>query len=627
MPVSAEQKVLETWKRATERVAKGLFTLSQKGQLSASTIPTLVRLLSCNVHAAVEDATKALQTFDADPVCEAGAIPPLVELLDKHFCYSYIVIDAAVLLMKLNRDTAATLKASGKLLDIMSHRNLILKIREAPLKAGLITHLVALLSQDVVCSSLVIEAIVMLGHFAHMGSDVIQVMCTEGVIPLLVNFLQASDEVVLEAISTLSVIASDVSGRDAIIESNGIPGLVHLLGTENLGIIKETLHTLQWIVSLREGSSFYKCIYDTGGFWRLLSCLPIDVNSSTKMVAISLVYGVAESGGYEEMQRLNGFLPLVQLLRRDNAKVVLCAMKAMGKFIDLAGASARLGICKAGAIPLLVAMMEAPNTYGHAAATLICDLLLHPPNREDIRLAGSIPPLVKMIEHDGASGALSLLMISPLGLKDVFDAILLYRPFFLKNNIFPRLLPEAERRVDYAIAGDDETALEKALDDYEYLCDHQDKCPSGQIWTYKCTILARGRKRLEEMKQETALQARRDSVGIGHISLPHEHICPITLHKMKDPVIVSDGHTYERDAIQGVLNGNGLSPLTREELRKDVLISNLTLRKCIEEHAEYELHVASEALSSERKRKASEEDESSAEEEPKRRRVIVVDDE
>ena len=42
--------------------------------------------------------------------------------------------------------------------------------------------------------------------------------------------------------------------------------------------------------------------------------------------------------------------------------------------------------------------------------------------------------------------------------------------------------------------------------------------------------------------------------------------CPITLELMIDPVVASDGNTYERRAIQGVLNTTGKSPITREDL-------------------------------------------------------------
>ena len=61
---------------------------------------------------------------------------------------------------------------------------------------------------------------------------------------------------------------------------------------------------------------------------------------------------------------------------------------------------------------------------------------------------------------------------------------------------------------------------------------------------------------------------------------------------MADPVVASDGHSYERDAIQSVLsNGNGLSPLTREVLEKSVF-PNVNLRKRMRDHDDELLQAA-----------------------------------
>ena len=73
---------------------------------------------------------------------------------------------------------------------------------------------------------------------------------------------------------------------------------------------------------------------------------------------------------------------------------------------------------------------------------------------------------------------------------------------------------------------------------------------------------------------------------------PPEFVCPITQEKMCDPVVASDGHSYEREAIMRVIHGSGphgthtgagLSPLTREKLRHE-LFPNVALRKRIAEH-------------------------------------------
>ena len=62
-------------------------------------------------------------------------------------------------------------------------------------------------------------------------------------------------------------------------------------------------------------------------------------------------------------------------------------------------------------------------------------------------------------------------------------------------------------------------------------------------------------------------------------------------------MVASDGHSYERSAILTVLrDGNGLSPLTRERLQRNVLIPNRNLKRRIEEHDGDMLRVAATAV-------------------------------
>jgi len=61
-------------------------------------------------------------------------------------------------------------------------------------------------------------------------------------------------------------------------------------------------------------------------------------------------------------------------------------------------------------------------------------------------------------------------------------------------------------------------------------------------------------------------------------------ICPITQALMTDPVILSDGHSYERTAIEQWLRTSNKSPMTGAELPTRVLITNHTLRSIIKDH-------------------------------------------
>jgi hypothetical protein len=63
-----------------------------------------------------------------------------------------------------------------------------------------------------------------------------------------------------------------------------------------------------------------------------------------------------------------------------------------------------------------------------------------------------------------------------------------------------------------------------------------------------------------------------------------EFICPITQSKMVDPVLGSDGNTYERSAITEWLRTHTTSPITREPMTAASLVPNYALRSMIQRH-------------------------------------------
>jgi hypothetical protein len=85
----------------------------------------------------------------------------------------------------------------------------------------------------------------------------------------------------------------------------------------------------------------------------------------------------------------------------------------------------------------------------------------------------------------------------------------------------------------------------------------------------------------ERMKHEAAEQAKQQSTKQP---APDEYYCPITMELMHNPAIASDGHTYEREAIEAWLAKGGtdvLSPKTNEPLLDRVLTPNHSLRVLI----------------------------------------------
>lgn len=55
--------------------------------------------------------------------------------------------------------------------------------------------------------------------------------------------------------------------------------------------------------------------------------------------------------------------------------------------------------------------------------------------------------------------------------------------------------------------------------------------------------------------------------------------CPITLELLRDPVMISDGHTYERDAIVEWLRDHETSPITGALLKNKEVLPNLKVRE------------------------------------------------
>jgi hypothetical protein len=58
--------------------------------------------------------------------------------------------------------------------------------------------------------------------------------------------------------------------------------------------------------------------------------------------------------------------------------------------------------------------------------------------------------------------------------------------------------------------------------------------------------------------------------------------CPITHAVFRDPVMLRDGHTYERKNIQDWFARQNTSPVTREVIRRPRFVPNLIVKKMVE---------------------------------------------
>ena len=80
---------------------------------------------------------------------------------------------------------------------------------------------------------------------------------------------------------------------------------------------------------------------------------------------------------------------------------------------------------------------------------------------------------------------------------------------------------------------------------------------------------------------EAEAEAAATTVSSSEFLVPDGFLCPITHSIMSDPVLASDGRTYEREAITEWLEKHSTSPVTREELTSTGLTPNYALRDVI----------------------------------------------
>ena len=72
--------------------------------------------------------------------------------------------------------------------------------------------------------------------------------------------------------------------------------------------------------------------------------------------------------------------------------------------------------------------------------------------------------------------------------------------------------------------------------------------------------------------------------GSAEVETPDEYLCPITHELMRDPVIASDGYSYERSAMEEWLRSGeeAVSPMTNAPLLSPTLTPNRSLKLLIE---------------------------------------------
>ena len=298
----------------------------------------------------------------------------------------------------------------------------------------------------------------------------------------------------------------------------------------------------------------------------------------------------------------SGVRPLVALLRAGNKSTA--AGEAAGVLGNLAYdgndepetlSDRASAIHAAGAIPLLVDLLrpdgDAESLTAKNAAAALQNLSLFGELRKAVVDAGAVGPLVSLLRFKSqaqapiyAAGALFNLSYDASCAAAILDALPnpLPRDVRDEEELLENLCDAASTGLDTVEAATDVAALERALERARLVGVAQER-------------LQRAEARLSEINGDAERRARRESLGLGGMAPPDEFLCPITYDVMCDPVVASDGISYERAAIEEVLkDDNPLSPITREPIER-ALFPNRNLRKRIAAHEGEVLDFASQA--------------------------------
>ena len=267
---------------------------------------------------------------------------------------------------------------------------------------------------------------------------------------------------------------------------------------------------------------------------------------------------------------------------------------------DDAGRAAIIDADIAPLVALLVLLSGGPASKAPGYAARALDILACDDARKAaIVAADAIPPLVELLSCGPASkaakraaGALDCLASDTHTTAAVLEEVArTTADCSFCSSLHAKLRNSASEQLQAVVhEGTDAAALEHSI-------------ILARAVPLEKSVIDHAVKRLREVM-------RREALGLGSLEPPHEFMCPITFEKMRgvcrhqhpchprhshrtlhsrharpccvtDPVVASDGHSYERSAILMVINGNRVSPLTRERLRPDVLVPNRNLKKRI----------------------------------------------
>ena len=388
-------------------------------------------------------------------------------------------------------------------------------------------------------------------------------------------------------------LSRDEAQRDGVVAANGHHVLIALLAA---GPDSETTeHAARALIQISLKNKARKLRLLKAGIAEATVALLQMVLTANKQWAMlnaaALVFNFTlNDEGIEAFHEAGAIAPLVTLL----SAAPLSAKSAAGALCNLTARSHsnkqavnRAEMLEAGAIPPLVALLHGEAARNAAGA--LRNLANDAAGVAAIRSAGGIVPLVALLHAaeakaaESAAGALNNISFRAQQSHPAPLAALAARPppppphdnWPKLARLLEELRPTATERLATAEAGEGDAALQQAID-------------QAAAVGVADAELQRARTKLAAMREaaEAARRERRTSLGLDELKTPDEFVCPITYEVMQDPVCASDGHTYERSAIEEVLalpEERRRSPLTREPLQAS-LFPNRALKNRIAAH-------------------------------------------
>ena len=394
---------------------------------------------------------------------------------------------------------------------------------------------------------------------------------------------------------------------DLVLASDGHLALVTLLhASHGSTTVRQALMALNLLVRHADGA--VPKTVDAGAARPIVSLLKTSASDASDVdlafEALSLAKKLAsDPGGVAALQKAGAVAPLVSMLAESSVIAVHAAsvLASLSGGPDTGGCPIGAWVIQAGAIPLLVALLRGHSP--RAAACLLRNLAREVAGAAALYSAGCVVPLAALLNTSDASTVLfaadALLSVADLDERYaavVLSAIASDPPPPPRSplrtpprdgatfHLYSYLWRAALLGLNAAMDGKDETGLNVAIAQAEMVL-----VPEPD--------LRRARAMFDQL---AAQRLRRATLGIGELQPPEEFICPITLELMVHPVCASDGHSYERVAIERVLAGPAptrVSPMSREPLQP-FLFPNYALKCRIAAHEPELLALAETAVAS-----------------------------